>query len=84
MKHETHVEILKAAAGAVTGLEFNFTESFFSTWIIVCGGVRDAAHLLLAVKLAARETPGSLFFRLVGESMLPVLRELECWGKALG
>lgn len=50
----------------------------------MCGCVRDAAHLLLAVKVAAKAMPGSLFFRLVGESMLPVLRELECWGKALG
>lgn len=43
-----------------------------------------AAHLLLAVKVAARAMPGSRFFRLVGESTLPVLRALECRGKALG
>lgn len=56
------------------------------TWTIVCVCVcvGDEAHLLLAVKLAARAMPGSRFFRLVGESMLPVLRELECGGKALG
>lgn len=42
------------------------------------------AHLLLAVKVAARGMPGSLFLRLVGESMLPVLRELESGGKLLG
>lgn len=50
----------------------------------VCVCVRDAAHLLLAVKVAARAMPGSLFFRPVGESTLPVLRELECRGNALG
>lgn len=32
-----------------------------------------SSHLLLAVKLAARETPASLFFSPVGESMLQVL-----------
>lgn len=40
--------------------------------------------LLLAVKVAARAMPGSFFFRPVGESMLPVLRVLECEGKTLG
>lgn len=50
----------------------------------VCVCVGDEAHLLLAVKLAGRAMPGSRFFRLVGESTLPVLRELECGGKALG
>ena len=54
----------------------------------VCGCVRDAAHLLLAVKVAvkvaARAMPDSLFFRPVGESTLPVLRELECGLNALG
>ena len=46
--------------------------------------MRDAVYLLLAVKVAARAMLGSLFFRLVGESTLPVLRELECGGRALG
>ncbi len=50
----------------------------------VCGCARDATHLLLAVKVAARAMPGSLLFRPVGESTLPVLRGLECRGKALG
>lgn len=39
-----------------------------------------ATHLLLAVKVAARAMAGSLFFRPVGESTLPVLRALECGG----
>ena len=47
----------------------------------------ELAHLLLAVKLAARVTPllpGSLFLGPVGESMLPTLRELLGRGNARG
>lgn len=56
------------------------------TWttVWVCRCERDAAHLLLAVNVAASAMPGSLLFRLVGESMLPVLRGLEWWATALG
>lgn len=43
-----------------------------------------ASHLLLAVKLAARETPASLFFNPVGESILQVLWELLGTGNTLG
>ena len=39
--------------------------------------VRDAAYLLLAVKVAARVMPGSLFFGPEGETTPSVLRELE-------
>lgn len=80
MKHEKQVETQNAAVQVVTGLMSGFP---CSSWTIV-GCVSDAAHLLLAVNVAARAMPGSLFFRLVGESTLPVLRELECRGKALG
>lgn len=44
----------------------------------------SAAYLLLAVNLAARVMPGSLLIWMVGESVLPVLRELECREKTLG
>lgn len=71
-----------SASSHWAGVKFHLV--FLLCLDFVCGCVRDAAHLLLAVKVAARATPGSLFFRLVGESMLPVLRELECCGKALG
>lgn len=47
-------------------------------------GDEDTAHLLLAVKEAARVMLGSLLARLVGESMLPVLWELEWRKKTLG
>lgn len=50
----------------------------------MCVCVAGAAHLLLAVKVAARAMLGSLLFWRVGESTLPVLRELECRGNALG
>lgn len=43
-----------------------------------------ASHLLLAVKLAAREMPASLFFNPVGESILQVLWELLGTGNTLG
>ena len=76
MKQEKQVEIQNAAVQVVTRLVI--------TWTIVSGCMRGAAHLLLAVKVAARAMPGSFFFRLVGESMLPVLRALECEGKTLG
>lgn len=44
----------------------------------------DAAYLLLAVKEAARVMLGSLLVKLVGDSMLPVLWELEWREKTLG
>lgn len=50
-----------------------------------CGkGDEDAAYLLLAVKEAARVMLGSLLVKLVGESTLPVLWELEWREKTLG
>jgi len=71
-------EILETARNPERGMRWRHLEH------CVCVGDKDAAHLLLAVKVAARAIPGSFFFRLVGESMLPVLRELECGGKDLG
>ena len=53
----------------------------------VAGGQNrpPSAHLLLAVKLAASSAgSGSRFFRPVGESTLPVLRELEGRGEGRG
>lgn len=47
-------------------------------------GDEDTAHLLLAVKEAARVMLGSLLVKLVGESTLPVLWELEWRKKTLG
>lgn len=47
-------------------------------------GDEDTAHLLLAVKEAARVMLGSLLAKLVGESTLPVLWELEWRKKTLG
>lgn len=82
MKHEKQVEIQNAAVRVVTGPMLGLSLPYMD--YCVCRCVRDAAHLLLAVKVAARAMPGSLFFGPVGESTLPVLRELECRGKALG
>lgn len=45
---------------------------------------KDAAHLLLAVNVAARVKPASGLLWPLGESMLPVLRGLECTAGALG
>lgn len=47
-------------------------------------GDEDTAHLLLAVKEAARVMLGSLLAKLVGESTLPVLWELEWRKNTLG
>lgn len=44
----------------------------------------SAAYLLFAVNLAARVMLASLLIWMVGESVLPVLRELECREKTLG
>lgn len=82
MKHEKQVEIQNAAVQVVTRLMLGLSLLYMD--YCVCGCTRDASHLLLAVKVAARAMPGSLLFRLVGESTLPVLRGLECRGKALG
>lgn len=83
MKHEKQVETQNAAVQVATGLMLGLSLLYMDYCVCHCCA-RDAAHLLLAVKVAARAMPGSLFFRLVGESTLPVLRELECRGKALG
>lgn len=77
MKQEKQVAIQNAAVQQI-----NWAADYLDYCVRMCE--RDAAHLLLAVKVAARAMPGSLFFRPVGESTLPVLRELECKGKALG
>lgn len=56
----------------------------WGSWIKPEKGEEDAAYRLLAVKDAARVMPGSLLLRLVGESILPLLGELEWREKTLG
>lgn len=73
MKHEKQVEIQNAAVQVVTRLMLGLSPALHGLLcecVCVCA---SHTYLLLAVKVAAKAMPDSLFFRLVGESTLPVL-----------